>query len=135
MALITAYGLSFYKIEVDNSKSLLSSVWQRPVTTEELIAGGTRLYDVLRDTQAERVIADARLLGTLSPEAKEWMSSKFYGLLSQTNLKKIARVLPQNLFPRLALESVVTRAEALGMTKFEVKNFTDPQEALEWLLK
>ena len=83
----------------------------------------------------ERALGNAQAFTTLSTEAKEWMSTTFYQLLSQTNLKKLARVLPSDLFYKLALESVVTRAELLGNTKFEVKNFTNDQEALTWLGK
>lgn len=98
-----------------------------------MITGGTKLYEVLRDTQVERAVANAQSLASLTPETKEWMATKFYELLSRTNLKKLARVLPDTLFYRIALESVVTRAEAGGYTKFEVKNFSDQEEALRWL--
>ncbi|GGK85355.1 hypothetical protein ACD591_20075 [Rufibacter glacialis] len=57
----------------------------------------------------------------------------FYGLLSQTRLKKLARVLPDNLFHQLGLESVVTRAQTTGTVKFEVRNFSQETEAAQWL--
>lgn len=127
------YHSNFYKIEVDKSQNLLQAQWLRAVSAEEIIEGGTKLYEVLRDTGVEKAIADARLFTTLSSDAKEWLSTKFYALLSQTNLKMLARVIPSALFHKIALESVVTRAEALGVTKFNVKNFTDTESALEWL--
>ncbi|WP_228466578.1 hypothetical protein [Adhaeribacter swui] len=83
----------------------------------------------------ERALANAQAFTTLSPEAKQWMATTFYQLLSQTHLKKLARVLPSSLFHRLALESVVTRAEALDVTKFDVQNFAQEPEALSWLLE
>ncbi|MCX2741595.1 hypothetical protein [Pontibacter anaerobius] len=134
MSLEKKYDSGFYKIEVDTDRNLLKSVWLRPVSTEELIAGGTKLYEVLRECKVEKAIADARILTSLSTESKDWMSSKFYELLSQTQLKRLARVLPSEVYHRIALESVVTRAEALGVTKFDVKNFTSPAEALTWLM-
>jgi hypothetical protein len=134
MALKTHYESDFYRIQVDKERKLLLAKWLRPVTTEEIILGGTKLYHILQETQLERASANAQALTTLSIEAKEWLSTTFYQLLSQTNLKKLARVLPDTLFYKLALESVVTRAEALGNTKFEVRNFASDQEALAWLL-
>lgn len=129
------YDSDFYTVKVDESQNLLKAKWLRSASAEEIIAGGNMLYEALRDTGVEKVIADARNLTTLSAEAKEWMASKFYELLSQTQLKRVARVVPSALFSKIALESVVTRAEALGITKFEVKNFTDPAAALDWLLE
>lgn len=41
-------------------------------------SGGTKLYEVLRETKLEKAVADARKLSTLCPDTKEWMSGKFY---------------------------------------------------------
>jgi hypothetical protein len=128
------YESDFYRIEVDTAKNLIQSKWLRNVTEQELLEGGTKLYEALRDTKVERVVAEAQNIGTLSSSAKEWLSTSFYELLSQTPLKRIARVMPRSVFHQVALESVVTRAEALGITKFEVKNFSSPQDALDWVL-
>ncbi|GAB3817108.1 hypothetical protein [Pontibacter rugosus] len=135
MPLELKYSSDFYRIEEDTSRSLLQTEWLRPVQMHEMVTGGTMLYEVLSQTGATLVVADASKLTNLSTETKEWMSSKFYELLSKTQLKKLARVVPEALFSRLALESVVTRAEAIGVTKFNVCNFTDPQKALDWLFK
>ena len=119
---------------MDLGANLLRAVWLKAADETELIAGGTKLYEVLRDTGVERAIANATSLGALTTASKEWMSTSFFELLSQTQLKKLARVLPSTLFHRIALESVVTRAEALGITKFIVKNFSSQEEAISWLL-
>lgn len=134
MPFTTAYLSEFYKIEVDLEGNLVRSEWLRHVTDEELITGATKLYEALRDSKVERSIANGQLLETLNTRAKDWMSYEFYELLSQTNLKKLARVLPTRVYHQLALESVVTRAEALGKTRFLVKNFSDKDKALTWLL-
>lgn len=134
MAFDVRYASDFYRIEVDIPGNLLRATWLRPANYSEIVQGGTMLYRVLLDTGIERTVAHAQALTTLSPDSKEWMSTSFYQLLSSTNLKKLARILPTNVFSRIALESVVTRADALGVTKFQVKNFPEPQEAMTWLL-
>jgi hypothetical protein len=131
----TVYESDFYKIEVNPEGKVLYSEWLRHVTEEELITGATKLYEVLRDTRIERALANGQMIGAITPKAKEWMSVKFYELLSQTNLKKLARILPVNVFHQLALESVITRAEGLGKTRFQVKNFSDKEEGMKWLLE
>ncbi|MBJ6116760.1 hypothetical protein JAO76_01065 [Pontibacter sp. BT310] len=131
----TVYESDFYKIEVNPEGKVLYSEWLRHVTEEELITGATKLYEVLRDTRIERALANGQMIGSITPKAKEWMSVKFYELLSQTNLKKLARILPVNVFHQLALESVITRAEGLGKTRFQVKNFSDKEEGMKWLLE
>lgn len=129
----TVYESAFYRIEVNLDDNMLRSVWLRMADEAEVKTGGTKLYEVLRDTGVERAIANGTSLGALTADSKEWMSTVFFELLSRTQLKKLARVLPTTLFHRLALESVVTRAEALGNTNFLVKNFSTQEEALLWL--
>ena len=131
----TMYNSDFYTIEVDIEGNLLQSKWHRAVTEQEIKTGGTKLFEVLRDTKVERAVANAQNLGAIPPAAKDWMSSTFYQMLSQTPLKRIARVLPSSVFHQIALESVVTRAEALGVTRFEVKNFSNQQDALNWAME
>lgn len=113
--------------------NLLKSVWLRPASEEEIRTGGMKLYEVLRDTKVECVMANATLLGVLTAASKEWLATKFYEMLSQTNLKKLARVLPEMVYHRIALESVVTRAEAMGTISFLVKNFSSKEDAMRWL--
>lgn len=133
MAFKKVYESAFYRIEVDLDDNMLRSVWLRMADEAEVKTGGTKLYEVLRDTGVERAMANGANLGALTAASKEWMSNVFFELLSRTQLKKLARVLPTTLFHRLALESVVTRAEALGNTNFLVKNFSTQEEAIMWL--
>jgi len=128
------YASDFYIIEIDTEQNILRSRWLRSVDFKEMKTGGTKLYEALRNTGAELVVANAQLLRNLDTETKEWMSCGFYELLSLTRLRRIARVLPANVFSKIALESVATRAEASGAAKFSFRNFVDQQEAEKWLL-
>lgn len=128
------YASDFYVIEIDTEKNVLKSKWLRSANFEEVKTGGTMLYEALLETELNLVVANAQLLRTLNAETKEWLSTSFYKLLSQTKLKRIARVLPHNVFSKLALESVATRAEAAGLTKFDFRNFGQQQEAEKWLV-
>ncbi|PKV63107.1 hypothetical protein [Pontibacter ramchanderi] len=127
------YSSDFYTIKVDRGNNLLLAEWQRPVNKDEMVAGGTKLYEALRDTGITRAVANAERLVMLDTVTKEWMSTTFYELLSQTSLQKLARVLPNSLFSKLALEAVATRAEAQNINRFEFKNFSSQTEALLWI--
>lgn len=127
------YKSDFYELEADEGEGIIRAKWMRPVSSIEMITGDTKLHDVLQETKYRKVIANAQALTKLDFETKEWMSTRFYELLSHTELQKIARVLPTNVFYHVALESVATRAEALGVVKFQYRNFTNDNEALRWL--
>ncbi|WP_242927412.1 hypothetical protein [Pontibacter vulgaris] len=129
----TTYESDFYKIEVDQENDLLRAEWLRSVNREEMITGGTKLYESLRDYSITKAIANAQRLEAFDTATKEWMSNNFYTLLSQTPLQKLARILPESLFPKLTLEAVATRADAQNINKFIYKNFLNEQEALDWI--
>jgi len=134
MPITTTKVSDYYKIVSDPENDMLRAEWLRSVNKEEMVAGGTMLYQVLKDTGITRAVANAQRLVLLDSDTKSWMSTNFYTLLSQTSLRKLARVLPSNLFSKLALESVATRADALNTTKFVYKNFDTEEKAMEWLL-
>lgn len=127
------YQSDFYDIKADSSTGIIRAHWFRSVTREEVIEGGTQLQKALLTTGFKKVLANAKNLAPLDIETKEWLSTSFYKLLSETPLEKIARVLPSNLFYQLALESVATRAEALGIVEFQFKNFPNDEDAMAWL--
>ncbi|MBX0333356.1 hypothetical protein K3G39_08895 [Pontibacter sp. HSC-14F20] len=129
----TLYSSDFYKVEVDKKNDLLMAEWLRGVTQSEMVTGGTKLYEALRDTGITRAVANAERLTLLDTSTKEWMSTSFYELLSQTSLQKLARVLPSSLFSKLALEAVATRAEAQNINRFLFKNFSNQKDALIWI--
>lgn len=129
----TLFSSDFYTIEVDRENNLLLAEWHRGVSYDEMVTGGTKLFEALRDTGITRAVANAERLILLDAATKEWMSSNFYVLLSQTSLQKLARVLPASLFAKLALEAVATRAEAQNTNRFQFKNFSNQQDALIWI--
>lgn len=92
-----------------------------------------RISQLLKENGADKLLLNALAIGKLLPHTKEWLSTTYYKSLSDLNLQKLARVLPENVFNRLSFEAVITRAEALGAVKFDVKNFTSDEDALRWL--
>ncbi|SNT32918.1 hypothetical protein SAMN06296052_14813 [Pontibacter ummariensis] len=133
MPLKTLYLTDYCKIDADLERKLLRAQWLRPVDEQEARQVGAKLCQVLRETRLERLVIDTRALGTLDPGVKEWMSTSFFCLLSQSGLKQLGRVLPDSAFSRVSLKAISTRAEALGGVNFMLKNFTDEEQAYLWL--
>jgi hypothetical protein len=121
------------RITIDRSNGLITNTWLRPVEHQEILDTAERLYQFLKETKADKLLLNALILGKLLPHTKEWLSTTFYKSLSEVGITKLARVLPENLFNRLSFESVLTRAEALGIVNFEARNFTNNEAALRWL--
>ncbi|WP_239022839.1 hypothetical protein [Pontibacter mangrovi] len=124
----------FVKVEVDPDKALVRNEWLRTVSHEEVVNTAAKLNDIIKSSRAEVLLLNAQKCCKLNPETKEWLVSSYYKSLSDTAVKRVARVLPDNVFNKLSFEAVLTRAEALGSVNFEVKNFSSDRDALLWLL-
>ena len=121
------------RIATDRNNGLITNTWLRPVEHQEMLATAERLNHFLEETKTDKLLLNALAIGKLLPHTKEWLSTTYYKSLSEFGLKKLARVLPENVFSRLTFESVMTRAEALGAVSYEVRNFTSDEAALRWL--
>ncbi|MBB6609673.1 hypothetical protein H7F15_01350 [Pontibacter sp. Tf4] len=133
--LITVFLSDDFKIEADDALSYVRTEWLRPLTDEQFKTETMRAYDVIAARAAELVLVNAQQVSVLGPETKDWLSNTYYNLFSQTPLRRMARVMPDNLFKKLALASVVARADATGLLNYEIEDFTSEEEALRWLLE
>ncbi len=129
----TIYQNDVSRIAIDRRHGLLTNTWLRPVEHSEMEQTARRLSKLMLDNNADKLLLNAQAIGKLLPHTKEWLSTVYYKSLSDMGVKKLARVLPENVFNRLTFESVMTRAEALGAVDYEVRNFTDNIDALRWL--
>ncbi|MBD1397341.1 hypothetical protein H9Q13_09210 [Pontibacter sp. JH31] len=131
----TLYQNDISRISIDRRNGVIMNAWLRPVEHDEMVVTADRINQFLRETESDKLLLSALLIGKLLPETKEWLSTTYYKSLSELGIKKLARVLPDNVFNRLTFESVITRAEAMGTVNFEVRNFSTDKAALLWLLE
>ncbi|PVY40386.1 hypothetical protein [Pontibacter virosus] len=129
----TLYQNDISRIAADREHGILANTWLRPVEHNEMVQTAEKLSQLLQDSEADKLLLNALVIGKLLPHTKEWLSTTYYKSLSDLGVKKLARVLPENVFNRLSFEAVITRAEALGALSFEVRNFTNDADALRWL--
>ena len=129
----TLYQNNVSQISIDRRNRVIMNAWLRSVEHDEMVMTADRLNQFLKETKADKLLLSALSIGKLLPHTKEWLSTTYYKSLSEQGIKKLARVLPENVFNRLTFEAVMTRAEALGAINFEVRNFTSNEAALQWL--
>lgn len=129
----TLYLNDISRIAADRQHGILANTWLRPVEHDEMLQTAERLSQLLQESNIDKLLLNAMAIGKLLPHTKEWLSTTYYKSLSDLGLKKLARVLPENVFNRLSFEAVITRAEAMGGVNYEVRNFTSDEAALRWL--
>ncbi|HEY4650064.1 MAG TPA: hypothetical protein VIG72_01570 [Pontibacter sp.] len=133
--LTTIYLSEDFKIEADDTMAFIRTEWLRPLADDRFKVEAMRAYDVIVGQAAQLVLVNAEQVSIVGPETKDWLSNTYYSLFSQTHLRKMARVMPDNLFKKLALASVVARADASGSLNYDIRDFASEDEALRWLLE
>lgn len=129
----TLYQNDLSRIARDREHGILANTWLRPVEHNEMLQTADMISRLLQESEVDKLLLNALVIGKLLPHTKEWLSTTYYKSLSDLGVKKLARVLPENVFNRLSFEAAMTRAEAMGALAFEVRNFTNDADALRWL--
>ncbi|GAB3202974.1 beta-glucosidase/6-phospho-beta-glucosidase/beta-galactosidase [Pontibacter aydingkolensis] len=133
--LTIVYTSDDFRIEADDSLAYVRTEWLRPLTDKEFKSEAMKAYSVISERSAEKVLVNAEQVSILGPETKDWLSNTYYTLFSDTAVKKMARVMPDNLFKKLALASVVARAEASTEISYAIQDFASEEAAVRWLLE
>ena len=129
----TIYLSDHFKIEADDALAYVRTEWLHPVDDEQFVIESMRSHAVVTSRKAEKMLMNAEQVSVISPKTKDWLADIYYNLFSHTSLKKMARVMPENLFKKLAMESVVTRADAADDISYEIQDFASEEEAVSWL--
>jgi hypothetical protein len=93
---------------------------------EFLMAGA----DVLRKNLARKWLSDDRGNMVLGKADMEWSQTEWAPLVARSGWKYWAIVRPQKVLATVAMESLVTKYSALGVS---AKFFAEPREAMTWL--
>ncbi|SFG70651.1 hypothetical protein [Pontibacter chinhatensis] len=135
LQLRTVFLSDDFKIEADDALALVRTEWLRPVEDEQFVVESMRSHEAVVSRRAAKMLMNAEDVSVISPITKDWLSNIYYDLFSHTSLKKMARVMPDDLFKRLAMVSVVTRADAAEELTYEIRDFASEEEAVRWLLE
>lgn len=135
LQLRTVFLSDDFKIEADDALALVRTEWLRPVEDEQFVIESMRSHAIVTSRKAEKMLMHAQNVSVISPKTKDWLANIYYDLFSHTSLKKMARVMPDDLFKKLAMVSVVTRADAAEELTYEIQDFESEEEAVSWLLE
>lgn len=135
LQLRTVFLSDDFKIEADDALALVRTEWLHPVEDEQFVVESMRSHETVVSRRAEKMLMNAEDVSVISPKTKDWLANIYYDLFSHTSLKKMARVMPDDLFKKLAMVSVVTRADAAEELTYEIRDFSSEEEAVSWLLE
>lgn len=126
------YG-PFIQIDIDAKRELAHSRWLRAVDSYEYRLSITQSYKAIKINNAVCWLADFTRLSTPNMHDQKWTASVLSESLLVTKLRKIAFLLPDNLFMEVVIEKITEQLLQKTDNQIKVGLFSTLDLALEWL--
>lgn len=114
--------------------TLLRSHWVRAVNSCEYRQSITAACQMFRSTGASSWLADARTLSSPNMTDQNWTAGLLGRCLPNTNMRKIAIILPDDLFLEVVAEKIAAQIERMTPSHIQINHFAHEQLALCWLV-
>lgn len=123
----------YVKIDFDNETEILSLTWLLNPTSEEIRSGLNTGSDFVKENGVKKWIGDTNLLGVIAEEDMEWINNEWFPSLLAAGIKKMAVILPDNVFGQMNVEDIMGTVDT--STGFESRYFDNVEEATSWILE
>ncbi|WP_026461841.1 STAS/SEC14 domain-containing protein [Adhaeribacter aquaticus] len=122
-------------IFTDKEINSVAVVYKRKTTSQEFRALHLELLKAFQISALNRLYVDIRKMEIAAPDDQKWLATTIIPQLAQYASSKflhIAVVVNENIFTRLAVETVENISNDLGICIH--RHFKTPTDAKEWLL-
>ncbi|MFC6996846.1 hypothetical protein [Rufibacter roseus] len=119
------------KVEIDEKSSVIILHWSNKFTVEEFRQACLWCLERVTALKIKFWLADSSNIARLETENQKWTSGFLLPKLSEVGLKKMALVIPEDLYSHLAISTIIV--EAKDNIQFDTHYFVKVEEALAWL--
>ena len=123
----------YFHISYNSKQNLLSSHWLRVVNSAEYRQALIKSCKQLQESKAMCWLVDFNNFSTPNMSDQRWTIDLLSHSLPQTKLRKLALVLPDNLFLEVVLEKLSNSLLNMPNIKVQIAHFADPNTAQQWL--
>ena len=110
-------------------KSIVMVTFKGYMNSEQLRAVYENVRKCAEKYNGKNILVDGRLFVTIKPNDQLWLVNEWLPKAVDAGIRKIARVLPDNLIQRM----VISKMDIALHGKFELKEFSDIEEGIMWL--
>ena len=125
--------IDYLSISLKKEERLLHTKWLRNVSSDEYREGITVVKELILQHQVELWLTDSRLLGHILFADQQWIKREMAPLIKSSNLKRIARVLTEDVFHYISFENMIQRVKEEYDTSVELAQFSSLEAAFDWL--
>jgi hypothetical protein len=127
----------FLSLDFDKDRHILRTIWKSEtenMTEEEYFDVFLQLADIVKTHNVKYWFGDTReFRKAISLNLQEWVANTLNPKLSETELRKMALLVPSELIAMLSLEQSIDEINAAKKTEsYEIQYFDSEQAALNW---
>ncbi|EJF08197.1 MULTISPECIES: STAS/SEC14 domain-containing protein [Pontibacter] len=123
----------YLQVHYDPEQSLISSHWLRVVDSAEYRQALVNICQQLYKSNALAWLVDFSRMTSPTMRDQNWTIELLSHSLPHTKLRKLALVLPDDLFLEVVVEKVSYSLMSMSNIKVQIGHFTDPLTAQQWL--
>jgi hypothetical protein len=124
----------FLTIRHDEEQNILLTDWRGQVSSEQFRDGIRKIMDVIQQQNIRLWLSNSRNMNALSITDQRWTNEFFVEALVQSPLKKVARVISDEIMHQLVINNMIEHAADNNLVTIEINQFADSEAAIKWLL-
>jgi hypothetical protein len=125
------YETAAIQVSYDQELQLGFGEWKGFVSSDEFRDTAMRSLDFVNEHGITRWLADRRHMKAIRQQDQQWIVEEFIPKLQQSPLHRMANVVSDDIFNKMAMENIFQRSGGLG--SIVSRDFDTIDEALAWL--
>ncbi|MEJ8758352.1 hypothetical protein WG947_15165 [Pontibacter sp. H259] len=121
------------RVSYDETTGLGTAVWQGFQSSEQFRSNGLKCLQLMNEKGLTRWLADSRKMKAIRLQDQQWVIEEFVPMLLSSPLRRMANLVSEDIFNKMAFEQMIRRSGDLG--DFRLNEFEDKAAALDWLLQ
>lgn len=123
---------SHLDIRFNSDLGFIELLWKGFIPSTEFRELANKIFDALDKTGAKRILSDNTSWKIISPQDQGWAANKWFPMAEAKGVVKLGSILSLDIFNRSAERTSQSLTE---IEKMQVRNFTNREDALDWLAK
>jgi hypothetical protein len=121
-------------IRQDESLDILISDWIGRVSSDEYRKGMELILQIVQEKNITKWLTISRNMKALSVNDQRWTNELFLREIPRSPLKKIARLLSDEIINQLIINTMVEHAQEIKPLPVAFAQFSDYETAIRWLM-
>lgn len=119
------------RVYLDKELHLGVGEWKGFANSNKIRSTALKSLEVVNEYELTRWLADRRKMKAILQQDQQWTIDEFIPKMLESPLRRMATIVSNDLFNRMAMENMIQRSGGLG--DIVIREFDSVEEAMVWL--